>query len=193
MEKKIVSTVGRTSSHDANDSVAPAWFAPAMKQALENYPTKDDLKREIAASLENYPTKDDLKRELKKEIKDALVDYPKKSDLLREIREAIKPLATKRLLVIFRKSMKDDFANLQKSTLAIRVKCLQEETFELRMENYPTTDYLQKLMDSYARRIDRRDKLDDIFDDVLKNQSNAIVDHTKRIATIEEHLNLASQ
>jgi hypothetical protein len=52
-----------------------------LARALENYPTRAELKAELAQALANYPTK----AELKAELAQALTNYPTKDDLARAL------------------------------------------------------------------------------------------------------------
>lgn len=69
VQKKLLAAGG---ARTTRDDVAPAWFAPAMhaalhdglREALKNYPTKDDLEKRLDEKLSGFATKDDLERKL---------------------------------------------------------------------------------------------------------------------------------
>ncbi len=83
-----------------NSTVAPAWFAPAMKDILKDYPNKEDL----AHALSGYATKEDLKV--------AMSNHPTKNDLLNALTEMTTYL-------VQALTIKPDFDDLEKRVVEL--------------------------------------------------------------------------
>lgn len=98
------------------EHVVPAWFPPAMEKALENYPTKNELKEAVAPLA------------TRKELAEAVAQLARKDEMASSFRTIID--------ILDECATKDDFKKLETRTHKTMMTISDHETRIIHLEGH---------------------------------------------------------